>query len=79
MVKTKIELSPSGEHNQPVGNVCIANISPRERMKRLMSGIIPFVIAVGILAWLVSAHTDRLWRLPLFFLLLLAYAAIYYM
>ena len=54
-------------------DACIANISPRERFKRLMGGIIPFVVALAILAWQVSADVDRLWRLPL--LLLFAAAA----
>ncbi len=48
--------------------VCIANISPRERLKRLIGGVIPFVIGLAILAWLLAIHADRLWRVPLFFL-----------
>jgi len=47
---------------------CIANISPRERMKRLIGGVIPFVLALAILSWQISANIDRLWRLPLFLL-----------
>ena len=47
---------------------CIANISPRERMRRLIGGVIPFVIALAILAWMISADVNRLWRLPLFIL-----------
>jgi hypothetical protein len=54
-------------------DACIANISPRERFKRLVGGIIPFVFAIAILAWQISAGVDRLWRLPL--LLLFAAAA----
>ncbi len=50
------------------GEVCIANISPRERRKRLMSGVVELVIAIPILAWLLAIHADRLWRLPLFLL-----------
>lgn len=53
-------------------DICISNISPRERLKRLIGGVIPFVIAIGALAWLVSADVDRLWRLPLFFLFVAA-------
>jgi hypothetical protein len=48
--------------------VCIANISPGERLKRLIGGVVPFVIALAILAWLILADVDRLWRLPLFIL-----------
>ncbi len=49
-------------------DVCIANISPRERLKRLIGGVIPFVIAVSILTLLIVIHADRWWRLPLFLL-----------
>ncbi len=51
---------------------CVPNISPRERLKRLIGGVIPFVIALVILAWLISVNADRLWRLPLFFLFVAA-------
>jgi len=54
------------EHNN--GEACIANISPRERLKRLIGGVIPFVIALAILTWQISTDVDRLWRLPLFIL-----------
>jgi hypothetical protein len=51
-----------------IGEVCIANISPRERLKRLIGGIVPFVLALAILIWQISTNVDRLWRLPLFIL-----------
>jgi hypothetical protein len=47
---------------------CVPNISRRERLKRLIGGVIPFVFAVAILVWLISTDANRLWRLPLFFL-----------
>jgi hypothetical protein len=53
-------------------DACIANISPRERLKRLMGGVIPFVFALAILAWQITADVDRLWRLPLFILFVAA-------
>jgi predicted CDP-diglyceride synthetase/phosphatidate cytidylyltransferase len=56
--------SQSLEH----GEACIANISPRERLKRLMGGVIPFVIALAILTWLISINANRFWRLPLLIL-----------
>ena len=56
----------SQEHDNT--ELCIPNISPGERLKRLIGGVIPFVIALVILAWLISTNADRLWRLPLFFL-----------
>jgi len=48
--------------------VCIANISPRERLKRLMGGLIPFILALAILTALILVGANRLWRLPLFLL-----------
>jgi hypothetical protein len=66
------ESFPQQDYRQEKGEVCIANISPRERLKRLIGGVIPFVIALGILAWMISANVDRLWRLPLFLLFVAA-------
>ena len=60
--------SPPDHRAEQPDEVCTANISPRERLKRLIGGVIPFAIAVGILSWLVAMHADRWWRLPLFFL-----------
>ena len=54
------------------GEVCIANISPRERLKRLIGGVIPFALALGFLAWQLAMDVDRLWRLPLFILFVAA-------
>jgi len=54
--------------NEYDGAVCIPNISPRERMRRLIGGVIPFVIALIILTWMISTDVNRLWRLPLFLL-----------
>ncbi len=69
-----IDSSPRDQHEQDHGDACIANISPRERLKRLVGGVIPFVMAIGLLVWLSALHADRLWRLPLF--LLFAAAAV---
>lgn len=49
----------------PVGEVCIANISPMERRKRLNIGLFTFAVALVILAVLMVSGADRLWRLPL--------------
>jgi len=51
-----------------IGQVCIANISQRERRKRLMSAVVQMAIAIAILAVLVVTGVDRWWRLPLFLL-----------
>ena len=50
------------------GEVCIANISPRERRKRLAAGAVQFVISLAILAALLATSADRWWRLPLLLL-----------
>ena len=64
--KPEALLTDGQEHDS--GEVCISNISPRERLKRLIGGVIPFVITLAILTWLISTNADRLWRLPLFIL-----------
>jgi hypothetical protein len=45
--------------------LCIANISPHERTKRLVAGAIPLVISLAVLAGLARAGADRWWRLAL--------------
>jgi hypothetical protein len=50
------------------GQVCIANIGPRERRKRLTSGIVILALGAGIAAALVVTHAHALWRLSLFVL-----------
>jgi hypothetical protein len=59
---------PPNDYEYADEEACIANISPRERLKRLIGGVIPFVMALAILTWLISTNADRLWRLPLFIL-----------
>ena len=46
--------------------VCIANISPKERRKRLESGIVTAVISLVVLAVLVATGVNPWWRLTLF-------------
>ena len=69
---SKPESFSSNDHKYENGEVCIANISPRERLKRLIGGVIPFGIAVIILTWQISTDVNRLWRLPLFLLFVAA-------
>lgn len=45
--------------------ICIPNISTRERRKRLAGGAIQLVISLGIFALLVALGADRWWRLIL--------------
>ncbi len=48
-----------------VGEVCIPNISTAERRKRLIAGVIPFLISLVILAVFLAFGVSRWWRLIL--------------
>ncbi len=50
------------------GEVCISNISPLERQKRLRFGVNQFILTLVILGLLITFGADRLWRLPLLFM-----------
>jgi hypothetical protein len=54
--------------DQKSGEVCIANISPRERQMRLQFAVWQFIITIVILVVLIALHLNPLWRLLLFFL-----------
>lgn len=58
----------SAPEDEGVYEVCIANISPKERKKRLKFGIVQFTISLVILAALLLLGVDKVWRLPLFFM-----------
>lgn len=60
--------SVSESESEELGEVCISNLSPAERRKRLLGGVTGFVIALVVLAVLIASGADRLWRLPLFLL-----------
>lgn len=49
------------------GEVCIANIGPAERRKRLNFGILSLVVGVVLLAAMMLLGLGRWWRLLLFF------------
>jgi hypothetical protein len=55
----------SSEEEDGNYEVCIANISPAERRKRLRFGVIQFVISLVILAILLIAGVDKAWRFAL--------------
>ena len=64
-----IQLDPSGASSAGgAGDVCIANISPKERQLRKRFAIQQFVIALIALAAMVALDVNPLWRLLLFFL-----------
>jgi hypothetical protein len=50
------------------GEVCISNISPLERRKRLIFGLSQFLATLVILGILIALGADHLWRLPLLFM-----------
>ena len=59
---------PRQGHEDSGGEACIANISPRERRKRLAGGVIMFVISLAALGALMATGADRWWRLTLLLL-----------
>ena len=60
--------SSSQQQGEEAGEVCIANISPRERQLRLRFGIQQFVITLVILGVLIVFDVNHFWRLPLLFM-----------
>jgi hypothetical protein len=64
----RLDINSSSPPNEDGEEVCVANISPIERQKRLRFGITQFVITLAILGIMLAFGVDRLWRLPLLFL-----------
>ncbi len=60
------DIGQSPTDNLEGGEVCIPNISTRERRKRLASGAIMFIIALAILAALMALGASPWSRLVLF-------------
>ena len=50
-----------------MSSVCIPNIGPRERQRRLTIGIVMFAVVVLLSAILVLAGAPRAWRLFVLF------------
>ena len=61
-------LNVSSPFPEDAGEVCITNISPAERQKRLRFGIQQLTVTLVILAVLILLHVNPLWRLPLLFM-----------
>jgi hypothetical protein len=61
-----LHASSSGPH-EPAGEVCIANISPRERQKRMRFAVVQFIVTLLILGALIIFDVHPLWRLALLF------------
>ena len=62
------KLSGLSNEEQNIGEVCIANISPLERKKRLKFAIQQFIVTLVILVALIALDLNPLWRLPLLFM-----------
>jgi hypothetical protein len=60
--------TPSSGQDEPAGEVCIANISPREREKRMRFAVAQFTVTIFILAALTVFNVDPAWRLLLLFM-----------
>jgi hypothetical protein len=58
----------SNSQDEEIGEVCIANISPFERKKRMQFGMVQLTMGLVILAVLLALDVNPLWRLPLMFL-----------
>ena len=50
-----------------MSNICIPNIGPRERRRRLVVGIVMFAIAFAVAVALVLAGAPRAWRIFVLF------------
>jgi hypothetical protein len=65
----KFDIKPSLTEEDNEGyEVCLANISPLERQKRLRFGIVQFALSLIVLVTMLVLGVDKIWRLPLFFL-----------
>jgi hypothetical protein len=59
---------PSSQEDHGTGDLCIPNISPRERKKRVQFAVQYFLFTLLILVGLLALDVNPLWRLPLFFM-----------
>jgi len=58
----------SDPQKEEAGELCIHNISPAERKKRVRFAIRQLITTLVVLSALVWLDVNPLWRLPLFFL-----------
>ena len=63
-----LELNGSSNKQQEAEEVCIANISPLERQKRLRFGVRQFIFTLAVLGIMIVSGLNPLWRLSLLFL-----------
>lgn len=62
------DLQNLSNENNDSEEVCIANISPLERKKRLRFGIQQLIFTLVLLVLLILLHVHPLWRLTLLFM-----------
>jgi len=60
--------NPSSHEDEESSEVCIPNISPKERKKRVQFAVQYFLFTLVVLGTLLAFHVNPLWRLPLFFM-----------
>jgi hypothetical protein len=60
--------NPSHNEDHRMGEVCISNISPKERKKRVQFAMRYFLFTLIVLGMLIAFDVNPLWRLPLFFM-----------
>ena len=60
--------NPSSPEDEGIGEVCIPNISPKERKKRVQFAVRYFLFTLVVLAMLIAFDVNPLWRLPLLFM-----------
>ena len=58
----------SNPQDEEVGEVCIPNISPKERKKRVRFAVRQLLVTLSVLGMLVWLDVNPLWRLLLFFM-----------
>jgi hypothetical protein len=49
-----------------MAEACVINIGPRERRKRLASGIVLLAASIGLATFLLATRAGHPWRLSLF-------------
>lgn len=62
------DLKDSSQPQREAGEICIANISPAERQKRMRFGIQQLIVTLIVLGALIVLHVNPLWRLLLLFM-----------
>ena len=61
-------IPPTFQPEEDSGDVCIPNISPKERKKRVQFAKQYFIFTLVVLGVLLAFDVNPLWRLPLFFM-----------